>query len=79
MGVKILDHSGNAVVHGRQRLDTGVRLHYYTAGSGPALLLQHGVSLIAVDSCCILKTRADNDSIPRSQRPAITGEKSSLA
>lgn len=41
MGVKIL---GTAVSHGRVRLDTGVRLHYYTAGSGPAFLLQHGVS-----------------------------------
>jgi hypothetical protein len=44
MGVNIVDHEGAVVEHGRQRLDNGVRLHYYTAGSGPALLLQHGVS-----------------------------------
>jgi len=43
MGLKIVDHTGSVVTHGRQRLDNGVRLHYYTAGSGPALLLQHGV------------------------------------
>lgn len=43
MGLTILDHEGRPVVHGRTRLSTGVRLHYYTAGSGPALLLQHGV------------------------------------
>lgn len=43
MGLKIVDHTGRTVVHGRLRLDNGVRLHYYTAGSGPALLLQHGV------------------------------------
>jgi hypothetical protein len=45
MGLKILDHTGSLVTHGRERLDNGVRLHYYTAGTGPALLLQHGVSL----------------------------------
>lgn len=44
MGLKIIDHTGSAVTHGRHRLENGVRLHYYTAGSGPALLLQHGVS-----------------------------------
>lgn len=43
MGLKILEHNGATVTHGRQRLNTGVRLHYYTAGEGPALLLQHGV------------------------------------
>ncbi|KAK5048275.1 hypothetical protein LTR84_005945 [Exophiala bonariae] len=43
MAVKILDHDGREVEHGRKRLSTGVRLHYYTAGSGPALLLQHGI------------------------------------
>jgi hypothetical protein len=42
MGFKILDHKA-PVTHGRMRLSTGVRLHYYTAGSGPALMLQHGV------------------------------------
>jgi hypothetical protein len=45
MGLPILDHDGKLVTHGRQRLENGVRLHYYTAGSGPALILQHGVSL----------------------------------
>lgn len=43
MAVKILDLLMNPVTHGRQRLSTGVRLHYYTAGSGPPLLLQHGI------------------------------------
>jgi pimeloyl-ACP methyl ester carboxylesterase len=43
MGIKILDHAKNPVIHGRKRLSTGVRLHFYTAGSGPALLLQHGI------------------------------------
>lgn len=43
MGLTIRDHNGKPVTHGRQRLSTGVRLHYYTAGSGPALMLQHGV------------------------------------
>ena len=43
MGLTIRDHNGKPVIHGRQRLSTGVRLHYYTAGSGPALMLQHGV------------------------------------
>lgn len=43
MGLTIRDHNDNPVTHGRQRLSTGVRLQYYTAGSGPALMLQHGV------------------------------------
>jgi pimeloyl-ACP methyl ester carboxylesterase len=43
MGLTIVDHKGEPVVHGRKRLSTGVRLHYYTAGTGPALLLQHGI------------------------------------
>lgn len=43
MGVKIVDHKGEPVEHGRKRLSTGVRIHYYTAGKGPALLLEHGV------------------------------------
>lgn len=43
MGLKIIDHNGVPVTHGRVRLSTGVRLHYYTAGSGPALMLQHGI------------------------------------
>ena len=43
MGLTILDHNQTPVIHGRQRLSTGVRLHYYTAGTGPAVLLQHGI------------------------------------
>ena len=43
MGLTILDHKQEPVKHGRMRLSTGVRLHYYTAGTGPALLLQHGI------------------------------------
>lgn len=43
MGLTILDHKQQPVRHGRKRLSTGVRLHYYTAGTGPALLLQHGI------------------------------------
>ncbi|KAJ9612481.1 hypothetical protein H2200_004078 [Cladophialophora chaetospira] len=43
MGLTILDHQQNPVKHGRLRLSTGVRLHYYTAGNGPAVLLQHGI------------------------------------
>ncbi|KAF2189245.1 alpha/beta-hydrolase [Zopfia rhizophila CBS 207.26] len=34
-------HTGAAVRHGRARVK-GTRMHYYTAGSGPALLLLHG-------------------------------------
>lgn len=45
MGVRILDHHGAVVTPGRERLANGVRLHYYTSGSGPALVLQHGVSI----------------------------------
>lgn len=43
MGLSILDHEQKPVRHGRLRLSTGVRLHYYTAGDGPAVLLQHGI------------------------------------
>jgi hypothetical protein len=43
MGQIIVDHQQTPVRHGRLRLSTGVRLHYYTAGSGPAVLLQHGI------------------------------------
>ena len=35
------DHAGKAVQHGRRRVN-GIRMHYITAGSGPALLLLHG-------------------------------------
>jgi len=35
------DHAGKPVKHGRARVN-GIRLHYITAGSGPALLLLHG-------------------------------------
>jgi len=35
------DHAGNAVRHGRARVN-GIRLHYITAGHGPVLLLLHG-------------------------------------
>lgn len=38
---EVYDHIGNAVRHGRARLNM-VRMHYYTAGSGPPLLLVHG-------------------------------------
>ena len=38
---EVYDHTGNAVRHGRARLNM-IRMHYYTAGSGPALLLVHG-------------------------------------
>lgn len=38
---EVYDHSGNAVRHGRARLNQ-IRMHYYTAGSGPPLLLIHG-------------------------------------
>lgn len=43
MGLTIFDHEQKPVQHGRMRLSTGVRLHYYTAGTGPAVLLQHGI------------------------------------
>ena len=43
MGLSIFDHEQKPVQHGRMRLSTGVRLHYYTAGTGPAVLLQHGI------------------------------------
>lgn len=35
------DHAGKPVKHGRARVN-GIRLHYITAGTGPALLLLHG-------------------------------------
>lgn len=35
------DHTGAPVKHGRTRVN-GIRLHYITAGTGPALLLLHG-------------------------------------
>ncbi|WP_062223580.1 alpha/beta hydrolase [Aureimonas sp. D3] len=38
---KIYDHLGNPVKHGRARVN-GIRMHYVTAGQGPALLLMHG-------------------------------------
>ena len=38
---EIFDHTGRAVSHGRMRVN-GIRMHYVTAGSGPALLLLHG-------------------------------------
>jgi hypothetical protein len=38
---EVYDHTGNAVRHGRARLNS-IRMHYYTAGSGPPLLLVHG-------------------------------------
>ena len=38
----ILDFQGNKVTHSRKTCN-GVRLHYYTAGQGPALILLHGV------------------------------------
>ncbi|KAF2017822.1 soluble epoxide hydrolase [Aaosphaeria arxii CBS 175.79] len=37
----VYDHTGAAVRHGRARINQ-IRMHYYTAGSGPALLLIHG-------------------------------------
>ena len=38
---EVYDHTGSAVRHGRARLNM-IRMHYYTAGSGPPLLLGHG-------------------------------------
>ncbi|KAJ4400332.1 hypothetical protein N0V91_008791 [Didymella pomorum] len=38
---EVYDHTGNAVRHGQARLNM-IRMHYYTAGSGPPLLLVHG-------------------------------------
>jgi hypothetical protein len=38
---EVYDHTGTAVRHGRARLNS-IRMHYYTTGSGPALLLIHG-------------------------------------
>ncbi|MDQ0474013.1 alpha/beta fold hydrolase [Labrys wisconsinensis] len=42
MAIEIRDHAGRPAVHGRAAVN-GVRLHYVTAGSGPPLLLLHGV------------------------------------
>lgn len=42
MKVEIKDHNGNNVTHGKMTVN-GFRLHYYTAGSGEALILLHGV------------------------------------
>ena len=38
---EIFDHTGQPVKHGRVRVN-GIRMHYVTAGTGPALLLLHG-------------------------------------
>lgn len=38
---EIHDHEGRPVTHGRAHVN-GIRMHYVTAGSGPALLLLHG-------------------------------------
>ncbi|KAH7082611.1 soluble epoxide hydrolase [Paraphoma chrysanthemicola] len=38
---EVYDNNGNAVRHGRARLNN-IRMHYYTTGSGPPLLLVHG-------------------------------------
>jgi pimeloyl-ACP methyl ester carboxylesterase len=35
------DHTGKPVQHHRRRIN-GIRMHYLTAGSGPAILLLHG-------------------------------------
>jgi pimeloyl-ACP methyl ester carboxylesterase len=35
------DHTGKPVQHHRRRIN-GIRMHYITAGSGPAILLLHG-------------------------------------
>lgn len=35
------DHNGTAVTHGRARVN-GIRMHYITAGQGPAIALLHG-------------------------------------
>jgi hypothetical protein len=79
MGLKILDHAGKPVEHGRVRLSTGVRLHYYTAGSGPALLLQHGVRFpfMFLYPRVLYGRILMYSGIGRSQKPATTGAKSS--
>lgn len=41
--IAVTDHEGNLITHGRESVPNGVRLHYVTAGSGPALVLLHGV------------------------------------
>lgn len=38
---EVYDHNGDAVRHGRARLND-IRMHYYITGSGPPLLLIHG-------------------------------------
>lgn len=40
--LEVTDHAGAPVTHGRATVN-GVRLHYVIAGSGPALVLLHGV------------------------------------
>ncbi len=40
--LEVTDHAGAPVAHARTTVN-GVRLHYVTAGSGPALVLLHGV------------------------------------
>jgi len=42
MAQQIKDHNGKNVTHGRETVN-GVRLHYYTAGKGEAIVLLHGV------------------------------------
>lgn len=42
-GLKIPGRDKESVTHGRARLSTGVQLHYYIAGKGAALMLQHDV------------------------------------
>jgi pimeloyl-ACP methyl ester carboxylesterase len=39
---EVFDHRGQAVKHGRARVN-GIRMHYVTAGEGEPLLLLHGV------------------------------------
>lgn len=41
MSAETFDHTGKAVKHGRNRVN-GIRMHYITAGSGPAIVLLHG-------------------------------------
>lgn len=39
---EMYDHNQRPVTHGRARVN-GIRMHYTTAGTGPALLLIHGM------------------------------------